>query len=179
MPTAASRLLYVPESVHVAKTLLLQLREAHRELMRQMAAMEKLTFEQCIDPVHCANGRWRLSQASLARRVLAARICDYFLRRANADERVALTSLMTADQALLRHSSAHLGRWSVKALGAHWPTYCRESREMYRRKQDHIILEQRVLYPLLEQLAGHGQGAGNGASDGTRTRDLRRDRPAL
>ena len=179
MSTAASRLLYIPESAHVAKTSLTQLREAHRELMREISAMEKLTFEESVDPAQCANRRWRLSQASLTRRLLAARICDYFLRRMDSDESAELESLVHADQALLRASSVHLGRWTPDLLRTDWPVFCSEAREMLRKTQNHIALEQRVLYPLLERSAVRDQGQGNGASDGARTRDLRRDRPAL
>ena len=179
MSTAATRLLYMPESAHVAKTLLTQLREAHRELMRQISAMEKLTSAEAVDPVECAGQRWRLSQASLTRRLLAARICDYFLRRMDPAESVELKALVEADQALLRASSAHLGRWSAGALHADWSAFCRDSRDMLARTQRHIAREQQVLYPQLERLAEQCQRLGNGASDGARTRDLRRDRPAL
>ena len=161
MPNAAARPLYVPDSAHVARTLLTELRSAHRELMWQISAMEKLTREPAFDPKTCTNGRWRLSQASLARRLLASRIGDFFLVRVSENEREDLKSLMLADQALLRDSSAHLGRWSGEGIKSDWPNFCREAREMFRKTQRHIALEQRVLYPLLEQSEGGGarQGA--------------------
>lgn len=150
---AASHRLYIPESALVARTMLGELRSAHRNLIAQLAAMEALTAGALADPVLCANGRWRLSQASLGRRLLATRVCDYFLQRLVADKRTALLQLIAADQALLKDSSAHLGRWTAEHVRDDWTGFRAASREMWRKTFEHIASEQRVLYPMLEQAA--------------------------
>lgn len=153
MSPNTARRLYVPESAHVARTLLSELRNAHRHLISQLLAMDALTSEREVDPTMCATSRWRLSQASLGRRLLVARICDYFLPRLDPDWRTELRALAEADRGLLLVSSAHLGRWPASSIQADWPGFCSASREMQRKTHAHIALEQRVLYPLLEEAA--------------------------
>ncbi len=152
MSTAANRL-YVPESVNVARTLLSELRGAHRRLIAEMAAMDRLTAEPLADLTLCATARWRLGQASLQRRLIAARITDYFLHRLDGRPREQLRHLALADQALLRESSAHLVRWSARSLSEDWPGFRRDSRHMHRKKHAHIIRELALLYPVLEEAA--------------------------
>src|SRR3954447_922218 len=147
---AANRL-YVPESVSVARTLFSELRGAHRRLIVEMAAMDRITGEPLADAALCATARWRLGQASLQRRLIAVRICDYFLHRLDGNPRDQLRRLALADQALLRDSSAHLVRWSMRSLGEDWLGFRRDSRDMHRKKHAHIGLEQKLLYPVLEE----------------------------
>ena len=61
-----------------------------------------------------------------------------------------LKRLTSADQALLRESSAHLGRWPTSNLEQDWIGFCHASREIRRREHAHIVLEQQLLYPLLQ-----------------------------
>jgi hypothetical protein len=149
---AANRI-FVPESVHVARTLLNELRSAHRRLIAEMAAMDQLTNEEAADVASCATARWRLGQASLQRRLIAARICDYFLHRLDPARCDQLKQLICADQALLRESSSHLGRWSAGALQEDWAGFGADSRELHRRKHAHVAMEQKLLYPLLQDAA--------------------------
>ena len=149
MPKPANRL-YVPEFVHVARTLLIELRAAHRRLIAELASMDRITARKAADPTSCTTARWQLSQAALQRRLIAARICDYFTHRLDADRRDELKRLASADQALLRESSALLGRWPTSNLEQDWIGFCHASREIRRREHAHIVLEQQLLYPLLQ-----------------------------
>ena len=153
MPNAAERRLYVPDSAHVARSLLSELKNAHRDLINQMAAMDALTAKDQFDAALCVNSRWRLSQASLVRRLLTARICDFFLPRVELDDRAGLRQLLEADRALLAKSSAHLGRWSVETVRRDWAGFCTASRAIRRKTHVHVAHEQRVLYPMLEEAA--------------------------
>lgn len=152
MSYAANRV-FVPESVHVARTLLSELRSAHRRLIAEMAAMDRLINEDAADVASCATARWRLGQASLQRRLIAARICDYFLPRLDGERCGQLKQLIFADQALLRESSSHLRRWPTTALQEDWTGFGADSRELHRRKHAHIAMEQKLLYPLLQDAA--------------------------
>ncbi|MCL6682835.1 hypothetical protein [Sphingomonas alba] len=98
MPNAAKRL-YVPEFAHVARTLLIELREAHRRLTAELASMDRITARNAADLTSCTTARWQLSQAVLQRRLIAARICDYFIHRLDAGRRDQLKQLMVADRA--------------------------------------------------------------------------------
>ena len=153
MSPNTARRLYVPESADVARTLLGELRNAHRHLIGQLRAMDALTSERVVDPTMCATSRWRLGQASLGRRLLAARICDYFLPRLEPERRTGLRALAEADRALLLVSSAHLSRWPAMSIQSDWPGFCSASREMQGRTYEQIAFEQRLLYPMLEEAA--------------------------
>jgi hypothetical protein len=153
--TAAARRLYVPESAHVARTFLAELRQVHRELMAQIDRLEAMTCDAEPDRTALTTLRWKLGQASLARRLLAGRICEYFEERCDAEQVALLRDLRRADQEMLRLSAAHLAKWSADNIFGDWPAFCREGRAMRRKSYDHIALEQRVLYPVLEQAAQH------------------------
>ena len=151
MSQAACRPIYVPESAHVARTLLSELRGAHGNLIAQMQALDTLCGVAVPDLPSLTTARWKLGQASLARRLLAARICEYFSARCEGPQARALGSLQLADRELLNHSAAHLAQWTTGSICRDWEGYCRAGNEIRRRTYDHIALEQRVLYPLLER----------------------------
>lgn len=153
MPNAAARRLYEPESAHVARTFLAELRQSHRELLAYIQQLESMSFRGEPDRTALTTTRWKLGQASLARRLLATRICDYFEARCEPAQIAVLQSLRSADRDMLRMSASHLGKWTSATIAADWPAYCRDGQAIRRRTHDHIALEQRVLDPLLEQAA--------------------------
>ena len=153
MPNAAARRLYEPESAHVARTFLAELRQSHRELLAYIQQLEAMSYHADPDRTALTTARWKLGQASLARRLLATRICDYFEARCEPAQIEVLRSLRNADREMLRVSAAHLGKWTAATIFTDWAAYCRDGFAMRRRAHDHIALEQRVLYPLLEQAA--------------------------
>ena len=179
MPHAAIPHAFAPESTRLAGLFLADLQSAHRALLGEMAIIDQLTHEPELDSLRLTAARWKISQASLRRRTLSARIRDYCRERGTADEIRRLAELEKADRALLRASAGHISSWSAQAIRGDWPGYCQGSRQIRGHMHQFIALEQRELYPLLEKAAGLANRGGNGASDGTRTRDLRRDRPAL
>jgi len=153
LPIVATRRIFVPESAHVARTLLGELRHAHCTLIEAIAEMDRLTREPAPDAPACATGRWRLGQASLERRLIVARICDYFIHRLDDGRRGALKELMVDDQALLRERSSLLARWPTNALEKDWAGFCEESRAFRGKKRAHIAMEQKLLYPMLQDAA--------------------------
>jgi hypothetical protein len=153
VPNAAARRIYEPESAHVARTFLAELRQTHRKLLAYIQQLESMSYHGEPDPTVLSTTRWRLGQASLARRLLAGRICDYFEGRCEPAQIAVLQSLRSADREMLRVSASHLGKWTAATIAADWPAYCRDGQAIRRRAHDHIALEQRVLYPLLEQAA--------------------------
>lgn len=152
MPNTAARRPYVPESAHVARAFLDDLRSAHRNLIARMEALDRLARGAIPDPTVLSMARWKLGQASLSRRLLTGRICEYFLLRCDGPEVEELVRLQQADRAMLRLSAEHLGKWTMESIARDWPGYCRAGTEIRRRTHDHIALEQRLLYPLLEQV---------------------------
>ena len=179
MPLPAAHVPPVSESAHAARTLLGELGGVHCNLFSHLQALEDLSSAPSVDSIALANARWKLGQASLSRGLLAGRICEFFLSRCNPDQATALKSLRDAGHELLRQSATHIGKWTAESIARDWIGYCRDDRGIRRRIRAHIAAEQSLLYPLLERLTASRGINGNGASDGTRTRDLRRDRPAL
>jgi hypothetical protein len=156
VPSTAASPLYVPESAQVARTFLSELRSAHRDLLKQIQALEVLSQAPSADAATLATARWRLGQASLSRRLLAGRIGEYFKSRCPAEEAVALQSLSAADREMLRLSAVHLSKWTAETIARDWDGYCHDGRAIRRQTQVHIALEQHLLYPLLERSAKQG-----------------------
>lgn len=153
MRNAAATRLYVPESAQVAQCLLADLKQAHRDLLAELDNMDGITRQATCDKTRCATGRWKISQASLGRRVLAGRICDYFLTRCEPADVGALRELQEADRELLRASVSHVARWPAEAIERDWRGYCKASQEIRWQMHAHIAAEQRLLCPLLDRAA--------------------------
>jgi hypothetical protein len=150
VPNAARRI-YEPESAHVARMFLNELRGAHRNLMARMQDLDNLSAEDQPDHTAVATARWKLGQASLSRRLLVGRICEYFIGRRNGAQTVELSRLQMADRELLGISANHLSKWTAETISRDWRGYRSAGSAIRRQTYDHIAIEQRVLYPLLEQ----------------------------
>jgi hypothetical protein len=130
--------------------LLRNLQEAHERLISEIANLGELTRHPEVDwPTFCA-ARWRVSEASLVRRTLVARITDYLLPIVGEDDRAALKGLTAADQTMLRFSAEHVRLWPLKAIQNDWSGYCTHSRLIRSRMTDSLKAEQRVLIPMLK-----------------------------
>ena len=151
MRNAALAQAYVPDISRAAEVLLAELQGTHRDLLEQMANMEAITSERDYDVARLATGRWKISQASLARRTLANRICEYLLRRCEPAEARALKDLQATDRALLRVSAEHVGHWRAAQIAEDWRGYCCASRAVRSRMHAHVAVEQKVLYGILER----------------------------
>ena len=138
-----------------SQALLASIRTCHERLATEMDNMESLTSEAEFDGFRLSSQRWRLSQASLARRTLSVRICDQIRPIVAALELADIKQLQEADRALARESATHVGRWSAGSIQQYWDDYCLASREMRRKMATHLGMEQKLLFPILERLARH------------------------
>ena len=137
-----------------SNSLLGELREAHEVLIAAMNVMDRLTRQSEADPSCFANARWRISQASLARRTLWSVIFRHLLPQANPKEVVELERLATADREMLRHSANHIFMWLPSKIEVDWKGYCEASLAIRWRMKACLGAERRILYPLLERDAG-------------------------
>jgi hypothetical protein len=133
--------------------LLASLRTSHEVLVTEMENMESLTREATPEDSRLPGMRWRLSQASLARRTLSARICDHIQPVVEALELAEIKQLQVADRAWARESAAHIAHWSARSIQQDWEDYCRASRRIRWKMRGHLKMEQRLLFPILERLA--------------------------
>lgn len=131
--------------------LLEDLRAAHENLTCAIGELAHLTkgpvpAKETLDKV-----RWKLSRASLSRRMLWTRIhCD--LAPGSSEEmKLKLRQLQEADMRLLRHSTEHVATWTTDRIVNDWPGYCLASQHMRSKMKEAIAAERRTLYPLLDE----------------------------
>ena len=133
-----------------------QLRGAHHALLGAMDNMQQVTLGQLPERSRFAAARWRLSQASLMRRSLSARIIAYISDRIDADDHERLGGFQAADRRMMQRSAQHVGAWTIDTITNDWPGYCEASREIRSHMKAHVELECRMIMPMLERLATRG-----------------------
>lgn len=131
-----------------------RLKEAHSHLTQAIDALEKLTRGPVPTRERLVETRYKLSKASLERRLLWGRIHAYLARRAGRGAESDLRKLQQSDIALLRAAASHVSKWSTDAILEDWAGYCRASAAMRLKLARAAALEQRLLYPLLRKRAG-------------------------
>jgi hypothetical protein len=119
--------------------------------------MEALTRETEPDRLRYSHLRWKLSQASLSRRTLCAKICSHLGPTASNEEIDILKTVQEADRDLARASAMHIGRWSADSIQTSWSAYCQASGEIRWKMRAYLGLEQRLLFPILERAARLGK----------------------
>jgi hypothetical protein len=135
---------------------LAQLGGAHDQLVMEMENLGRLTQGPKPDPGELTAGRWRISQASLRRRGLAARVLDFLSNRLDGADLQRVKDVQVSDQDMMRRSARHVCDWTMEAIGKDWQGYCAASHDIRAHMQAHILLERQSLYPLLEKLAARG-----------------------
>jgi hypothetical protein len=126
-----------------------ELREAHLALVAALGEMEAVTRDGAADRLRYSRARWRLSNASLARRALwqgvPRALGDCAL---DADARI-IAGLQQTDLAMLRASADHIRTWTAATVEERWAEYCMASRDIRWKMKAAISAEQRLLCPLL------------------------------
>jgi hypothetical protein len=134
--------------------------QAHSKLLCTIEDLAQLTSGPMPDDhQRISDIRWRVSEASLARRLLWGRIHAYLSEHAPKDADSDLLALQEADMRLIRASTEHVAKWTADAVVADWPGYCRASEVMRGRMIEAIEREKRLLYPILESLEADRQRA--------------------
>ena len=133
-----------------AAFLLDNLKKAHRNLLSAIDELASLTRGPLPEKERLVGVRWRVSDASLIRRLLWGRIHAYLGERADADVERDLRVLQEADINLIRASASHVARWPAEAIIEDWDGYCRASDVMRGAMIDAIAREESLLYPILE-----------------------------
>ena len=136
---------------NVFSAMLAELREAHAALVVALAEMERVTHDPAADRLRYSRARWRLSNASLARRALWQRIHHSLAGCALGADARTIAELQETDLALLRASADHIREWITPTVEAKLEQYCAASRDIRRKMKAGISAEQRLLYPLLER----------------------------
>src|SRR5687768_664450 len=136
--------------------LLVQLREAHERLLGEMVRLDRVTLGPLADGSEFAAARWQLSQASLRRRTLSARIADFLAGRIEEGDARCLKMLQSENQVAVARSARHIRDWTAQAIRQDWTGYGIASRQIRLLMKANILLEQQMLCPILERLADRG-----------------------
>jgi len=139
-----------------SRVLLVLLSGAHDQLIIEMENVGRITHGPQPDPAELTAGRWHISQASLKRRSLSARVHSFLSNRLDGADLQCVKRVQMADQDMMRLSARHVGEWPMQAICRNWQGYCEASHEIRAHMKAHILLERRFLYPMLEQLAARG-----------------------
>ena len=129
-----------------------QLEEAHSRLLGAIDHLQQLAEGPAPDKELLVTVRWRVSEASLARRLLWGRIHDALARQCDPIVERDLRELQEADIRLIRASADHVARWPADAVIGDWEGYCRASEAMRRQMTDAVAVERRLLCPILEAI---------------------------
>ena len=136
--------------------LLAQLNGAHEQLIVEMENLDRITDGPPPELGELTASRWRISQASLKRRSLAARVYDFLSNRLEGADLQQVKETQAQDQEMMRRSARHVCDWSMQAICRNWQGYCDASHDIRIHMSAHILLERKSLYPLLEKVAGRG-----------------------
>jgi hypothetical protein len=126
---------------------------AHRTLQNQITELGRVTASDTPDRQRLVAARWRISQASLTRRLLWRRLYQMLLSVAAAEDAVVLKQLQRLDDRMIRASSDHTARWSTNEALARWNLYCLASEAVRHRMSGALATERRLLFPLLARYA--------------------------
>lgn len=131
-----------------------ELRDTHAKLLIAIGDLARLTAGPPPQKHALVDTRWRLSSASLARRLLWGRIHAFLSRDPIQDCDDDLRNLQQRDIELLRASTQHVTRWTTDEVLADWQGYCEASDAMRQKMIDAIMHEKQLLYPILSRLTG-------------------------
>ena len=136
-----------------AGDLLAALRDAHADLRLEIANMDLNTQGRTPDSLAYASARWKISQASLKRRQLAAEARHVLLAAGTDADRAVLRTLEEAEHQMMRRSREHVGRWTIARIDRDWDRYCEASRMIRWHMGAHLLFERKTLFPLLDRAA--------------------------
>lgn len=139
-----------------AAELLAELKAAHVRLAKALDELERIATGPRPDRRRFTSSRWKLSRASLTRRLLWAKILGFLLYRVGNRAVADLRRLQDDDIALLGASTRHVATWTTEAALTEWPLYRKSSHVMRGKMAAGIAAEKRLLYPMLETV-GRGE----------------------
>lgn len=134
-----------------AAKLLSDLQAAHSGLLAAMSEMERVAQPPPKRVTDVTAARLKMSQASLARRILIDQACDFLRSRVTETDAGALRALGRVRYEYQLHSTTHVSRWSVTQIARDWTGYCAASREIRRRMAQSIESERSILYDMLQR----------------------------
>ena len=130
--------------------MLTELSTLHDEIERFIAELEALTGEEVPRLDVVATARLKLTRVSRRRTtLLETAIYPRLLESASAADLSKVEALRSSGKQSLIASGAHIGRWTLSEIGAHWRDYCAASHALRVSMRERIEQERNIIYPLL------------------------------
>ena len=145
---------FAPETsvpVNRVWAILADLQNAHARILTCMREMTKATAKPGPDKIAYTTARFRLSEASFARRLVLQSAFDFLFSRASLSDRQVISRLRVADLELAQQTSLHVNRWTPEKVLLDWGSYCRASNDLRHAILKQVELERTMLYPLLHK----------------------------
>ena len=125
------------------------LQSACKHLDECIAEMEMATAAAVPNMIVVASARYRIGQASYARRQLVHEACVYLLPLVSLADAETIRSLQRADAAYARVSTEHIRCWPRGRVEQEWSDYREASRRMRAKMKQAMRTERLRLFPLL------------------------------
>lgn len=126
------------------------LESAHVEVETCIVGLESVMTDSGPTPLFSSN-RLLLARANLARAQMAWRACRHVIFHAPAGEADALADLQKAEFEHSQAISEHIGAWPPAVIQDDWQGYRNATRKILERARELMVLERRLLLPLLRQ----------------------------
>lgn len=139
--------------------MLARLKEMHADLRAAIAALKAEVARAARDDEGLSTARLRLSRLSRQRRLLIETEIYPKLGALSPQEAQRIAHLRTDAGVILTRSSAHIGRWTMRAINADWAGYPQAANAMLGSMLRRIDDEGRALYPLLERAEAADQAS--------------------
>lgn len=134
--------------------LLVDLEQAFHKLDECIREMDDVTAAPRPDMARLATARFRLSQASNARRLLVREACARLHCAAPEHRRAAIRKLQSETASYFQASTDHIRNWPPAEVERNWAAYREASRMIRVRMRMVMRAERRLLLPLLRTPPG-------------------------
>lgn len=148
-----SRANHVPGTSDI---MLAELEDVREELFLALGAMDAVTGSSDADRYQVSAKRLRLSQVGLKSSTAWGLMYQYLMPRIDPGAAAALGSLQRNHLEMMRHSSVHIGEWTLDRIEADWNGYRDSYRSLRSKLTTHMSSEKRLLYPILQVEAQGG-----------------------
>ena len=125
--------------------------EVHAQMRAALEALDFLTQQPQPDEAALATARLNLSRASGRRRKLFDAAVSALAGSVSPTDAPRLRELRELNAAQLQASTAHIGKWGLRAATADWPGYRAVSMQMRQSLRDLIAADRAILLPMLER----------------------------
>ncbi|ALR22780.1 hemerythrin domain-containing protein [Sphingobium baderi] len=130
-----------------------ELRRQHDEIS-ETAKRIAVIITQSSQPVGVSQLRWQLARQLMTHLALEDRFLYPAMQRCPDRKARETASNLQAETGQLAESFSHyMSSWNEDRMIREWPAFCTETRAVLDALADRVTRENRMLYPLAEQMA--------------------------